>query len=284
MTDALGVAERPAPGGPVVLIVEDRAGQRMDRARALVERGCVPITVEGTDSAARELTASPGIDLVLTDIHLVPREENDKSGVELARFVKADYPGIPVVGYSAFFSAKELPAEDLAVFDYQYSKGEKTIQEMRVILDRCVALATTARRDRREQGEVRLAEGESGPSELALEVLRSATLADVEGVEQVLHEAGFRLKLVKLPTAESAEPLIVWIREQEGYVDVEVYGHSTLYVTGATEAEALEQLIDLIHLFWEELSEQQAELLGAAKKLHEFLSDLKLNNLGEPSR
>jgi hypothetical protein len=83
---------------------------------------------------------------------------------------------------------------------------------------------------------------------------------------------------VKLPTSESAEPVIVWIREQEEYVDVEVYGHPTLYVTEATEDEALEQLIDLIHLFWEELREPQAELSGPAKKLYEFLSDLKLND------
>src|SRR5690606_19579312 len=120
--------------------------------------GCVPIAVEGTDAAARELTASPGIDLVLADIHLVPREEGDKSGVDLARFVKADYPSIPIVGYSAVFSADELSDADLALFDYRYGKGLSTIKEIKVSMDKCAELARESRVQRKSRAEARLAD------------------------------------------------------------------------------------------------------------------------------
>lgn len=275
MTDALGAVEAEGTSEPVVLIVEDMAGQRMDKARAMVERGCVPITVEGSDAAARELTASPGIDLVLADIHLVPRDRGDKSGVELARFVKTDYPDIPIVGYSAYFSAEDLTDADLELFDYSYSKGQSTIKEIRVNMDRCAKLAVESRSQRKNRAETRLADASGDTSERVLEIVRSATLAEVEGVEQILHQAGFRLKLVTIPSAGNPEPLIVWVRSQDDSVDVEVYGHSSLYVTGGSEEEALEHLIDLIQLYWEELDSQE-ELSGPARKLHDFLADLKL--------
>src|SRR5882672_10013396 len=108
MTDVLGALQEESTSSPVVLIVEDGASQRNTKAREMEERGCVPVTVEDSDAAARELTASPGIDLVLTDIRLAPSNGDDRSGVKLAHFVKSAYPEIPIVGYSAFFSAKDL--------------------------------------------------------------------------------------------------------------------------------------------------------------------------------
>ncbi len=282
MTDLLTAVEARHASEPVVLIVEDRAGQRMEKARAMVARGCVPITVEGTDAAARELTASPGIDLVLADIHLVPDEKGDKSGVDLARFVKADYPNTPVVGYSAYFSADELSDADLALFDYRYGKGQSTIKEIKVSMDRCADLARESRSQRKNRADARLADSSEGLSETVLEIVRSASLAEVDEVEQVLHEAGFRFMLVTIPSAGNPEPLIVWVRDQEGSVDVEVYGHSSLYVTGESEEEALEHLIDLIQVYWEELDALQEDLSGPARKLYDFLADLKLADGGEP--
>jgi CheY-like chemotaxis protein len=281
MTDLVTAVEAAETSDPIVLIVEDRATQRMEKARAMVARGCVPIPVEGTDAAARELAASPGIDLVLADIHLVPSEKGDKSGVELARFVKADYPHTPVVGYSAYFAADDLSPEELKLFSYRYGKGQSTVKEIKVSMDRCAELAREARTQRRARAETRLASSSKGVSEMALEIVRSASLAEVDEVEQVLHEAGFRLKLVTIPAAGSPEPLIVWVRSHEGCVDVEVYGHSSLYVTGETESEAMEHLIDLIQVYWEELQTMEQELSGPAGKLHDFLADLKLEADGE---
>lgn len=278
MTDVLSAVESRGASEPVVLIVEDLADQRMDKAREMVERGCVPITVEGTDAAARELTASPGIDLVLTDIHLVPRRSGDKSGVELARFVRTDHPDIPIVGYSAYFSEKELPDEDLELFDYAYGKGQSTVSEIKVIMDTCGELAFKSRQQRKSRAEELLADQPEDQSELVLEIVRSASLAEVEGVEQVLHRAGFQLKLVTIPAAGNPKPLIVWVREQGGCVDVEVYGHAGLYVTGESEEEAFEHLIDLIQLYWEELENRNEELSGPARKLYDFLAELKLTD------
>ncbi len=283
MTDVLGAVESRGVSEPVVLIVEDLADQRMEKAREMVERGCVPITVEGTDAAARELTASPGIDLVLTDIHLVPRRSGDKSGVELARFVRMDHPDIPVVGYSAYFSENELPEEDLKLFDFAYGKGQSTFSEIEVIMDRCGELAFASRQQRKDRSEELLAEPSGDQSELVLEIVRSASLAEVEGVEQVLHKAGFQLKLVTIPAAGNPKPLIVWVREQGSCVDIEVYGHSGLYVTAESEEEAFEHLVDLIQLYWEELNDPDKELSGPAKRLYDFLADLRLADDQESS-
>jgi CheY-like chemotaxis protein len=275
MTDVLGALQEESTSSPVVLIVEDGASQRNTKAREMEERGCVPVTVEDSDAAARELTASPGIDLVLTDIRLAPSNGDDRSGVKLAHFVKSAYPEIPIVGYSAFFSAKDLSVDEFAQFDYAYNKGAESIKEIRVNLDKCAELAFRSRRKRRSRAEVRLAAAADQTSERILEIVRSATLAEVGGIERVLHEAGFRLNLVKIPSAGNIEPLIVWVRDHAGSVDVEVYGHSTLYVTGDSEEEALEHLIDLIQVYWEELDSQK-ELSGPARRLHDFLADLKL--------
>jgi DNA-binding NtrC family response regulator len=281
MPDTLSALQNDSTFRPVVLIVEDQASQRNTKAAEMAERGCVPVIVEDSDAAARELTASPGIDLVLTDIRLAPSDGDDKSGVKLARFVHSAHPHLPIVGYSAYFSANDLSDDEIDLFDYAYNKGAESIKEIQVNLDKCAELAFHSRRERKRRAEARLADATGQTSERILEIVRSATLAEVEGVEQVLHEAGFRLKLVRIPSAGNTEPLIVWIRGESGSVDVEVYGHSTLYATGDSEGDALERLVDLIQVYWEELDSQK-ELSGPAHKLHDFLADLRLRN-GEES-
>lgn len=275
MTNVLSAVEADGVSKPVVLIVEDMAGQRLTKSDAMVTRGCVPVAVEDSDAAARELTASPGIDLVLTDIRLAPQDKTDRSGVELARFVKSAFPDMPVVGYSAYASAADLPTEDLDLFIDTVPKGLQTGKEIRESMDKCADLAFESRRHRRDRARARLAEAAGTAPERVLEIVRSAKLAEVEGVERVLREAGFSLKLVSIPGANSSKPLIVWIREQDNSVDVEVYGQATLYVTGESEGEALEHLIDLIHLYWEELKDQP-DLSGPAAELRAFLRDLGL--------
>lgn len=277
MTDVLSAIEADGVSQPMVLIVEDMAGQRVSKSAALVKRGCVPLAVEDSDAAARELTASPGIDLVLTDIRLSQRDKQDRSGVELARFVKSAFPDLPVVGYSAFVSAEDLSPEDLGLFNQTYPKGVQTSKEIRVNMDECAQLAFESRRRRRDRGEARLASASDGTPGRMLEIVRSANLAQVEEVERVLHEAGFHLKLIKIPSTANSKPLIVWVRDQDGTVDVEVYGHSTLYVTGQSESEALEHLIDLIQLYWKELKAQE-DLSGPALELHAFLAELGLGD------
>ena len=96
-------------------------------------------------------------------------------------------------------------------------------------------------------------------------------------MEKSLHEAGFQLKLVKFLSTATGDPLIVWVRDKDRYVDVEVYGQSDLYVTAETETEALEHLIDLMHLYWRELSEAEDPLGGPAQRLYDFLARMQLD-------
>jgi CheY-like chemotaxis protein len=109
---------------PTILVVEDDARALEHRVAALGDAGCIPIGVSSHFDATRELTTSPQIDLVLTDIHL-GTIDGDQSGVDLARYIRRTFPGLPVVGYSAYFADDDL-ANEGDVFDAVWSKGQLT--------------------------------------------------------------------------------------------------------------------------------------------------------------
>ena len=85
------------PVGLCVLLVEDNPQVREFAEGLLVDLGCKVVAAETGDQALAHLE-SGGIDLVLSDV-VMP----GMSGVELARHVLEDHPGVPVLlatGYS----------------------------------------------------------------------------------------------------------------------------------------------------------------------------------------
>jgi CheY-like chemotaxis protein len=85
------------PQGLCVLLVEDNPQVREFAEGLLIDLGCKVMTAENADQALAHLE-SGGIDLVLSDV-VMP----GMSGVELARHVLEDHPGVPVLlatGYS----------------------------------------------------------------------------------------------------------------------------------------------------------------------------------------
>ena len=261
-------------GVPIVLIVEDQKDALMLRSELLDSAGCTTIGVRSSDDAIRELRASPGVDLLLTDIRL-GRKKEDKSGVALARYVKETYVDMPVAGYSAWFGDNDLSEADTAPFDVMWPKGFSTGAQIEQIVAACRERALEHRLQRAsnafEAQAVLRRRHESKYPEVAL--LRELRLGGGEAapVELTLAEAGYRLKLVEPKGPVLAQPTIVWLCDVEGGIEAEVYGQPALYARARTDDEAIAEVIELMHLYGEELTADAPEAVGPALSLTEFL-------------
>lgn len=81
---------------PRILYVEDEVVVRMDVADTLRAEGWVVVEA-GTVHDALQAVRSDRFDLVLTDVHL----SGDRTGIDLARLVRRDHPGLNLVVMSA---------------------------------------------------------------------------------------------------------------------------------------------------------------------------------------
>jgi CheY-like chemotaxis protein len=264
----------PPEGSPIVLIVEDRPEALKLRKDLLTEAGCTAIGLTSSDDAIRELRASPGVDLVLTDIHLA-RKQEDKSGVALAHFIKETYRDVPVAGYSAWFGDDELSASDRLPFDHMWPKGSLKGDAIREMVADCRRSALQHRMQRAENAfEVHaILRRRHEMQHPEVEMLRELRLSGGEAapVEEVLGEAGYRLKLVDPKAAGIAHPTIVWLVPVDGEVEAEVYGEPALYARAASDMEAIADVIELMHLYAAEITADAPEAVGPALSLTEFL-------------
>ncbi|HZV75216.1 MAG TPA: hypothetical protein VFF79_16005 [Conexibacter sp.] len=261
-------------GPPLVLVVEDKRKSLELHEGLFADVGCTTIGVRSSDDAIRELRASPGVDLVVTDIHLARRRE-DKSGVALARFVKDTYHDLPVAGYSAVFYDKDLSTEDEEPFDLVWPKGEIEGEGFDEIVARCYKSAMEHRMKRAEnafeaQAVLRRRHEDQHPE---VELLRELRLGGGEAapVEAALSEAGYRLKLVEATVAGLMQPTIVWLLPIDDGIEAEVYGQPALYARGSTDHEAINDVIELMHLYGAEVSSGGPEAIGPALSLTRFL-------------
>jgi CheY-like chemotaxis protein len=267
------LSDAPA-GAPIILIVEDQEDALVLRSELLDSAGCTTIGVQSSDDAIRELRASPGVDLLLTDIRL-GRKKEDKSGVALARYVKETYVDMPIAGYSAWFGDSDLSEADTAPFDVMWPKGFSTGEQIEQIVAVCRERALEHRLQRAsnafEAQAVLRRRHESKYSEVAL--LRELRLGGGEAapVEIILADAGYRLKLVEPKGPPLVQPTIVWLCDVEGGIEAEVYGQPALYARAGTDDEAIAEVIELMHLYGEELTADAPEAVGPALSLTEFL-------------
>jgi CheY-like chemotaxis protein len=267
-------AAEESAGPPIILIVEDQKDALELRAELLDSAGCTTIGVRSSDDAIRELRASPGVDLVLTDIRL-GRKKEDKSGVALAEYVKKTYMDVPVAGYSAWFGDSDLSDADTASFDVVWPKGFSTGEQIERIVAACREKAREHRLQRADNAfeaqAVLRRRHESKYPEIAM--LRELRLGSGEAapVETVLGEAGYRLKLVEAKAPALAQPTIVWLCDVDGGIEAEVYGQPALYARAASDDEAIADVIELMHLYGEELTSDAPEAIGPALSLSDFL-------------
>lgn len=262
--------ETLAEHSPIVLVVEDKARALQLRTTALAASGVTPIGVRSHDAAVREIRRAPAVDLVLTDIDLAGTP-GDKSGVALARWVKQTYTDIPVAGYSAAFTDDEM-GEDRQTFDYMWPKGRNVIDEI-VRVCRQRALEHRALRASNAFDTHSLLRREHETVHGEHDLIRDLQLVGGERApnDAVLIEAGYTLKLVETPQLE--HPTIVWLQKVEGGVDAEVYGQPALYAHGATEGEAVAEVVELMRLYWKDVTGSDTEASGPALSLTNFLRD-----------
>jgi DNA-binding NarL/FixJ family response regulator len=140
--NATAVAEQP-----VIVVVEDDPEALEQRTSLLASLDCLAIGFL-TDEEAREAMLSAPVDLLLTDIRLKP-SKGDRSGVELARYVKRTFPDMPVLGYSAVFADKDLAPLEKDTFDEVWPKNLDFMQ-IEELMQRCQSLARQHQVRRRE--------------------------------------------------------------------------------------------------------------------------------------
>lgn len=265
------------PPQPLVLIVEDQPSSLRSRLDLFESFGCTALGVSSMNDAIRQLTATPLVDLLVTDIHMSPSDSNDKSGIELAQYVRRSWDGLPIAGYSAHFSERDLSDDELRVFDLAFAKGRLRSKDIEKQVKACVVLALQHRERRAAEYDDTLArlrrEQESGLSQSDLLGEFERRGEEKLHPEGVLEKAGYRLRRVA-PTLHSPirEPFVVWLLPTRDGWESEVYGYPELYSLGPTEEGAVDLLLDLMVLFRNEFEADVQPSSPQVERLEEFLN------------
>lgn len=257
---------------PLALLVEDDEKSLRLRQELLSEHGIITVAVRSVEEAMREFLASPGVDLVITDIKLNPTIPGDKAGVGLADQLRHISKDLPIVGYSAAFAEGDLSTLERQSFTSYYPRGRAGAREFAKYVQEWRQDAVTFHEKRISSAQERLSDlrkkyALSEPDYSVLRFLVPHKLiqadGDPESVENVLRGAGFELRLIgrgsKRPTVDDnfrsvKSPIPVWLREENGVSVAEVYGFPELYSHGKTKDGALENLLVLMDGFYQDLS------------------------------
>lgn len=260
---------------PLVLIVEDRAPSLDLRLRLYRNAGFTAIGVTSPDDAIREIGASPSVDMVVTDVNLLPDRGDDKSGVALAKYIKSVRGKLPIAGYSAYFNTGEMQPDEIELFDLWMPKGSRGTEQIEAEVIGCRELALEHHRARRDDADetLSLLRRRYEVERPEVETLRRLVPGegDAAEVESALRDAGYRLRLVDAGSHGLAEPFIVWLMDVGEHVEAEVYGQPILYGFGDSEEDAVSNVVELMRLFRVDLVEGGERAEGPALALREFL-------------
>jgi signal transduction histidine kinase len=102
------LAEGKTVGACTILIVDDDALVRMGTAAMLEDLGHTVIEATSGDRALEMLRLNPDVDLVITD-HLMP----GMTGLALARSIRDEVPGLPVILATGYAELPEADSSDL---------------------------------------------------------------------------------------------------------------------------------------------------------------------------
>jgi|GEM_PF-5414011 len=268
---------------PLIMIVEDREDGRRDVAELLKQLGCAVITAENANEALKNYMITPRLDLVFTDIDLLGSENyKDKSGVDIARFIKQLNSKLPVIGYSSKFEDNELTDEERSYFNGWYFKGGMSVQALSHMYVELKSKADQHKKGRFDdiadafnilkQKNVIDLNHFSEVLELAISYGTAPSLQ----IEEAASEKGYELKLVDPKTINPiAKPFLIWTRSEKNIHEIEVYGYSELYSFGQTEKEALAKLLELMRGFASDMKKESPEnFAGPALRLRKFLFNI----------
>jgi CheY-like chemotaxis protein/predicted RNase H-like HicB family nuclease len=256
---------------PLVLLVEDNVEARNSRTRLLRQAGCIVLPVDSPEEALRELWSSPMISTVITDINF-GTENDDQSGVPMARYIRSKRKDVPIIGYSGVVGESAFSEEDKSLFDALFPRiskmktwGERK-QEIDTIADKAREYARVRRQSAFEKLEQLRSKHQIDLQEL--DAFRHLIPNEERFVEQILHEHEYEaLVLVRKVVGRS---LLVWTRAIEDGFEAEVFGVPELYAHGADQAEAIEFVGELMQLYFEDLR-QDTRVDSAALELQSFL-------------
>jgi len=100
----------------LTLVVEDEAIVRLDISDFLRERGFEVLEASSAEEAMDILDGNPAISLVFTDIQM----PGSLSGIDLARYIRRNRPGIKTLITSGHLPASDLPPDLGRLIDKPY--------------------------------------------------------------------------------------------------------------------------------------------------------------------
>jgi CheY-like chemotaxis protein len=128
------LVRRPLPGTETILLVEDEAGVRKLLREVLQRSGYTVLEARDAPEALRKVATHPGpVGLLLTDV-VMPR----MTGVELARRIRGQRPGVKVLYISGYADNESLPREGLErgeAFLQKPFTPDLLLDKMREVLD-----------------------------------------------------------------------------------------------------------------------------------------------------
>lgn len=266
--------------GLAVLVLDDDDKNRELSARIFANEEARVVEAATRSEAERELIAHPGIDAVSLDVCL-HGEGSDKEGATLAMQIRELRPDLPIVGYSAYFEEHDLSPEARTAFTAYYHRAGD-IEEIEEYVNRCLDEGREYRRRRREHFDQQLARLVEGGQieEREYSVLRSFSPApsDELSIEHALTAAGYQVEVV-LPSPPRGlsviprRPFVVWLRQvgDSKEHEAEVFGQPSLYGVGESSAVAIQNLLEVFWLLFEDLRDVNPEELdGPALSLAHF--------------
>nr|WP_298720617.1 response regulator [uncultured Steroidobacter sp.] len=272
---------------PIALVVEDKASTLSKRQQLLSKHGFQAIGARSVAEAFREFRGMPTIDIVVTDINLDQNNDQDRSGVDLARAMRERRPTLPVVALSGHFDS--LDAEQREPFDDYLLKAGLSVNAMEQKLGewRDRALAYRHTRAERARSELRRMRSSGARTEPAVDVLRDFMPVARRGEghedplyipDDLLSREGWRLRLVDagFPLADRAVRTSVavpfWIRRDGSRTIAVLHGHPCIYHDADNEEAAVQDALALMFGYFLEFTRDDSKAMtGELEHLAQYV-------------
>jgi CheY-like chemotaxis protein len=258
-------------GDLVVLIVDDKPDNLDAESRLFRDSGFRAITATNVEQAQYQLSTTPAIDLLVTDVNLNPQHRqysNDKSGLQFAASVHARHPSLPIVVYSGQFDKDQLKSAEVSdaieLIPREFYSHEVWSERLERLRGRAEEYRVSRAKGAREALEIMRQKYRM--SDVDVEVIRTfmpgAGDDAPHSAETILRDLGYTLQIVGAGftarvdeggEAVTCEPFLLWMRQIENGVVAQLFGHEEIYGDGRSAVEAQTNTLLLMHGFYNDL-------------------------------
>jgi CheY-like chemotaxis protein len=282
---------------PVALIVEDQP-KFLETLKDLFEgEGFRAIGAPSMAAALRELRSTPAVDLVFTDYGLNTEDKDRESGGDLKNEILKIRQDMPIVLYSARFEDRQIPdSVREGFFDILPKARTEDIYERIPVWEEKALDYRRRRVSFAKQELARLVEKyEMTTQDVSIlrDFLPGADLPasgapdaqpddGVRTVDEILRRAGYRLRLIDTNTLVPGEkssngrtvvPVLLWLCVRDYVYIAELYNHPCVYGDGATENEAVEDVLKLMYGYYCDFRDNpELEQSGDLERLVTYLN------------